>query len=112
MDTWTAYDVRYADHRARVARIECDGWKWGRPTPDAVGPAAPATPALARCLQEREDRLLTGARRPLGGAHGVVRLVAAALGRLAALAHDSRDGLRSKEREVAAHGIRWGRGCE
>jgi hypothetical protein len=29
------------------------------------------------------------------------------LGRIAALAHDSRDGLRSKEQELAVHGMNW-----
>jgi hypothetical protein len=36
------------------------------------------------------------------------RFFAAALGRIAALAHDSRDGLRSSEQELAALGVRWG----
>ena len=110
MNTWTECDIRYSDHRARVARGERVRLLREGPTRDGGRPTVRATPALDRCQQERVDTLLTGARRPFGGAYGVVRLAAAALGRRAALAHDGRDGLRGKERDVAAPGVRWGRG--
>ena len=90
MNTWIDCDVRYADHLARIARVERDGRLRGCPTPDRGRSAAPTSPVPARYLRDT---------------YGVARSVAAALGRIAALARDGRNGLSGKEQELAAHGV-------
>ena len=62
-----------------------------------------AAAAAARLIASGE----TGPRRP-GAVAGVLRGIAAALGRAAARIPDSRETLRSKEQDLAALGVIWG----
>ena len=49
----------------------------------------------------------TTSRRLASAVAAVPRTVGAILGRVGALAHDSGEGLRSKEQELAAQGLTW-----
>jgi hypothetical protein len=63
-----------------------------------------AEAATARLLAQHRSATGTRRRRRVSLGYGIV---GAALGRLASLTRDSRPGLRSREHELAALGVRW-----